>query len=281
MKKKALGRGLDALLPDREETKEESIIRDIDVNEIDPNRKQPRQEFNEDKINELAKSILNNGILSPIIVIKNGERYKIVAGERRYRAARINNMSTVPCIVREMDESQRLEVALIENIQREDLNPMEAASAIKDLMTKCNYTQDEVSGKLGKSRSSIANLLRILTLPDAVTDLVRNGKLSFGHARVLAGLEDRNFQLLLAQKCVVENLSVHQLEKETAKNKPKNKIKAVKKIDPELQAFENNLRVKLGMKTKVEGNQNKGKIVLSYSSQDELNKFYELMEQLL
>ena len=185
-----LGRGQDALLPE-EESNDLTGVQMIGIGQIDPNLDQPRKAFSQESISLLAQSISAQGILQPILVVKGSRnRYTIVAGERRWRAAREAGLTEVPCLIREMDKTQQMEVALIENLQREDLNPLEVAQGIRQLMDQCDFTQEEVAKRLGKSRPAVANLLRLLTLPSSVCDLIREGVLSAGHARVLAGLDD-------------------------------------------------------------------------------------------
>ena len=194
MKRGGLGRGLDVLLPQSEELLE-TVVRDIAIDDIDPNTAQPRRSFDKEALEQLADSIREAGVLSPILVVENGMRYRIVAGERRYRASRLAGLETVPCIVRSMTTEQQMEAALIENLQRQDLNPIEEANAIRSLMQECGYTQEQAAQRLGKSRPAIANALRLLNLPDEIIELVAQGDLSAGHARVLAGLESQTRQL--------------------------------------------------------------------------------------
>ncbi|MEG0125955.1 MAG: ParB/RepB/Spo0J family partition protein, partial [Clostridia bacterium] len=197
MKRGGLGRGLDVLLPQSDELLE-TVVRDIAIDDIDPNTAQPRREFDKEALEQLAQSIREAGVLSPILVVENGMRYRIVAGERRYRACRLAGIENVPCIVRNLTNEQQMEAALIENLQREDLNAIEEANAIRSLMQECGYTQEQAAQKLGKSRSAIANMLRLLNLPKSIIDLVSAGDLSAGHARVLAGLESEERQKELA-----------------------------------------------------------------------------------
>lgn len=284
MKRTGLGRGLDVLLPQTEELLQ-TVVRDIAIDEIDPNTAQPRKEFDKEALEQLSQSIRESGVLSPILVVENGGRYRIVAGERRYRASRLAGLSTIPCIVRNMTTVQQMEAALIENLQREDLNPIEEAVAIRSLMSECDYTQEEAAKRLGKSRPAIANALRLLNLPQAIIDMVVRGDLSAGHARVLAGLEDEARQLTLAEDCIRESYSVRKLE-ETARQtaeKPAapKKVQPQKAIDPELDAFQNAMREALGVKTVFTGNSQKGKITLSYNSAEELEGIFQAISKLL
>ena len=280
MKRGGLGRGLDVLLPQSGELLE-TVVRDISIDEIDPNASQPRRDFDKEALEQLADSIREAGVLSPILVVENGMRYRIVAGERRYRAARLAGLETVPCIVRSMTNEQQMEAALIENLQRQDLNPIEEAAAIRSLMQECGYTQEQAARKLGKSRPAIANALRLLNLPKAVTDLVVTGDLSAGHARVLAGLDSEARQLELAHQCVLHGYSVRRLE-ELAKARPAVRQAAPKReAGPELMALQNAMREALGLKTTLSGTETRGKITLSYNSAQELEHLSEVIGRLL
>ena len=281
MKRGGLGRGLDVLLPQNDSLLE-TVVRDIPIDEIDPNTDQPRREFDKNALEQLADSIREAGVLSPILVVEDGLRYRIVAGERRYRASRIAGLSSVPCIVRDLTTAQQMEAALIENLQREDLNPIEEAMAIRSLMQECGYTQEEAAQKLGKSRPVIANALRLLNLPKEIIDLVVSGDLSAGHARVLAGLADRKRQLELAHQCVTLGYSVRKLE-QMAKASPQasSPKKSFKVLSPELDTLQNSMREALGLKTVLNGNEKKGKITLSYNSAEELEHLYEVIGRIL
>jgi ParB family chromosome partitioning protein len=280
MKKTGLGRGLDELLPMGEEILG-STVKEISIGDIDPNEGQPRRTFTEESLNQLAQSIKEAGILQPILVVETGSRYRIVAGERRWRAARQAGLASVPCIIKDMDRRQQMEAALIENLQREDLNPMEEAAAIKALMQQCGYTQDAAAKRLGKSRPAIANILRLLNLPQEVTDMVRKGTLSAGHARVLAGLEDAGRQIDLARQTVLAGLSVRQLEQLAAKPAEAPKLKPMPKPLPaELTDLEGRMREVLGVRTTFTGSAKKGKIILQYYSAEELDRLYQALERL-
>jgi len=211
MAKQRLGRGLDILLPQTESMSDASV-RDIPIADIDPNLSQPRKSFDTDSLAQLAQSIKQSGLLQPILVAEDGLRYRIIAGERRYRACRLAGLQAIPCLVRDFTESEQLEAALVENIQREDLNPIEEAQAIQSLISHFDYTQDEAARRLGKSRSVVTNQLRLLTLPDAVQQMLIKGDLSTGHARVLAGISPESRQLELAHLCVLNGYNVRKLE---------------------------------------------------------------------
>lgn len=286
-KKKGLGRGLDALLPETDELLP-NVVQEIPVGDIDPNAEQPRRAFPEEGMAQLSASVKEQGVLQPLLVVEqpNG-RYRIVAGERRWRACRQAGLATVPCIVRDMDMIQQMEVTLIENLQREDLNPMDEAAAIRALMQQCGYTQETVALRLSKSRPVIANLLRLLTLPDEVTAMIREGQLSAGHARVLAGLDRDEDKIALAHETVLKSYSVRQLEQLAAERKsgetpaqPTKPIKLPRPLAPELKELEGRVQETLGLRATLSGNAKKGRIVLQYYSQAELERLYELLEKL-
>lgn len=275
-----LGRGLDSLLPGTDDP--ELTIQELDIDLIDPNPEQPRRTFSKESISQLAQSIRDQGVLQPLLVVpRSGGRYRIIAGERRYRASREAGLTTVPCVIRDMDVIQQMEVALIENLQREDLNPIDAAQGIKALMQQCGYTQEKIAQRLGKSRPAVANLLRLLNLPKDVAEMVRDGRLSAGHARVLAGLGRDEDKITLAKRVVEEDLSVRQLEQLTAVQKKQTVKKPAKtrQTEPELKELQNRLLEKTGMKTTLTGTVNKGRIVLTYSTRDELENLFELLNQ--
>ena len=276
-----LGRGLDSLFPGTEEWG--TSIQEIPVGDLDTNPDQPRQTFDDESIAQLADSIRDQGVLQPLLVVPfNGGRYRIIAGERRYRASRLAGLETLPCIVKDIDVVRQMEIALIENLQREDLNPLEAAKGIQALMKQYGYTQEKVSTRLGKSRPAVANLLRMLTLPDEVTEMVRDGLLSAGHARVLAGLNSREEQIRLAHLAADEGMSVRRLE-QLASNvkakKPARKRKAVS-LPAELNELQDKIRMKTGLKSTMTGTISKGKIVLQYSTREELERLNDVLDMI-
>ena len=290
-KKMGLGRGLSAILPDVEEVVESveaapaaavipaDAVVQIPVGDIDPNRNQPRKKFDDDALLALADSIRHSGVLSPILVARDGGRYTIIAGERRWRAARLANLDTIPAIVREWDDVKRQEAALIENIQRENLNAIEEAQGINTLMTECALTQEAVAERLGRSRSAVANLLRLLNLPKKMQSAVVDGTLSAGHARVLAGISDREQQANLFAKALQFGWSVRQLE-EAAKKAPEKKEKRrPAPLPPEYGELTERLRSATGLRVAMEGTQQKGKIVLTYTSEEELQRLWDLLEE--
>ena len=290
-KKMGLGRGLSAILPDVEEVVESveaapaagvtllpaDAVAEIPVGQY-PNRNQPRKKFDDDALLALADSIRHSGVLSPILVAREGSRYTIIAGERRWRAARLANLETIPAIVREWDDVKRQEAALIENIQRENLNAIEEAQGINTLMTECALTQEAVAERLGRSRSAVANLLRLLHLPKKIQDAVVDGTLSAGHARVLAGIADREQQANLFAKALQFSWSVRQLEEAAKKAPEKKEKKRPAPLPAEYEELSERLRHATGLKVTMEGTQQKGKIVLQYSGEEELQRLWDLLE---
>ena len=274
-----LGRGLDSLFPGTEDWG--VSIQEISVGELDPNPDQPRKTFDDESIAQLSESIRDQGVLQPLLVVATpGGRYRIIAGERRYRAGRMAGLETLPCIVKDIDVVQQMEIALIENLQREDLNPLEAAKGINALMKQYGYTQEKVSTRLGKSRPAVANLLRLLSLPEEVTEMVRDGRLTAGHARVLAGLSSPEEQIRLARLAAEEGMSVRQLEQlaSSAKaKKPARKRKAAP-LPAELNELQDKIRLKTGMKSTLTGSIDKGKIVLQYGTRGELERLNEILD---
>ena len=292
-KKMGLGRGLSAILPDVEEVVESvdqvsetpapvpaDAVVELSVGDIDPNRNQPRKKFDDDALLALADSIRHNGVLSPILVARDGRRYTIIAGERRWRAARLANCPTIPAIVRDWDDVRRQEAALVENIQREDLNAIEEARGIRRLMEECALTQEVVAERIGRSRSAVANILRLLNLPKRIQDAVIEGTLSAGHARVLAGIDDAELQSGLFAKTMQFGWSVRQLEAaaKNAQTEKKEKPEPVA-LPIEYEELTERLRSATGLKVKLEGTQEKGKIVLQYTNEEELQRLWEWMEK--
>ncbi len=278
MKKPALGRGLDALFP---EASHEGEVVQAPIGLIDPDPSQPRRDFSDASIRELADSMLEVGLLQPLLVFPQNGRYRIVAGERRFRAAMLAGLDTVPVLVRSLTPGQRRLATLIENLQREDLNPLEAALGVRALMDEGGLTQEEAARRLGKSRPAVANLLRLLKLPGAIQDMVRSGALSEGHARALAGITDEGRQAALARQAALEGLSVRELEALAGK-KDTPKVKPAKRPAPaEFREFQDRLEQALGLRAAVTGSLEKGRIVLTYRTRDELEGIWEAIEKLL
>lgn len=296
-KKGGLGRGLDALFADVPVAEPEKEARDdapsaemvpvedrinyISIHEIMPNVNQPRKTFSEEKIEELAESIQEHGIIQPIVVRKKTKGYEIVAGERRWRAAMKAGLSEVPCLLRELTDEQNMLIAIIENMQREDLNPIEEAEGLNQMIHSFDMTQEQVSKSVGKSRPYIANSLRLLKLPEYIQEKVSEGIMTAGHGRTLITIEDANLQRQLCEKIIAEGLSVRQTEKlvselgKQAKKKP-----SQKKKNPDTMRVEEELKAVLGTKVNIVEKGKKGKIEIETYSRDELNRIIELLKRL-
>lgn len=293
MAKKGLGKGLSSILDVSEDDlkpKKKEILKETDENYndgikyiklslIEPNKKQPRKHFDEEKIDTLSASIKENGLIQPIIVTKseNG-MYKIIAGERRWRASKKAKLKEIPVLIREYSDEQAAEIALIENLQREDLNPIEEALGYNLLMSEFSLTQDAVSKKIGKSRSAIANSLRLLSLDDEIKNLLIEGKLSSGHARAILSVEDNDLRHAMSKRIIDDELNVRQSEalaKQITKKAPNKKT-----ISPEISAAFDDLSNKLssgfGTKVKVSGNEKKGKIEIEYFGNDDLDRILNM-----
>ena len=283
-KNSGLGRGLDAIFLDNSLSEENEQSREgvakIKISLVDPKRDQPRKYFDKDALEQLAASISENGLLQPILVREYGEgRYQIIAGERRFRASKLAGLSEIPAIVLEKDDKNAAQIALIENIQREDLNPLEEAMAYKALAEEYDMTQEELSTQVGKSRSAIANSIRLLDLPDEILTLVASRELSAGHARTLLGVNDKDNMILLAQRAVEEDLSVRVLEGLVkAINKP---VKVVEEEELPLVDYFHELEIRvqshLGRKVKIDGKGRKKTITLSYEDNEDLDEILALL----
>jgi ParB family chromosome partitioning protein len=277
MTRQALGKGLSALLKDREATTEDEL-RELDIDLLDPSRFQPRQIFSEAKLEELAKSIKTHGFVQPVVVRQNGQRFQIIAGERRWRAAQRLGLPKLPVVVKQISDEQMIEASLVENIQRENLNPIEEASAYQRLAHEFNLTQEEVAQRTGKERSTITNFVRLLKLPQEIQQLVLEDKLSMGHARALLALESAPEQRVLAEKAVRHGWSVRQVERTIShlKNgKPKHESKT--QIDPNVKAAVEKMEKALGTRVRIVERGQAGKIEIEYYSQEELQRLYEYL----
>ncbi|MBO4600665.1 MAG: ParB/RepB/Spo0J family partition protein [Bacilli bacterium] len=284
-KRKALGKGLEQLFSNSVidfEKFENQIVNDakttgdvveINLDEVRPNPYQPRKVFNEESLNELAKSISEYGVIQPIIVKKSIKGYEIVAGERRTRAAKMAGLKTIPAIIKEFDDNEMMEIALIENIQRENLNPIEEALSYENIIRLRNFTQEEVAEKFGKSRSYITNILGLLRLPKYTTELVSKGELSMGHARVLSKLDDDELIDSLAAKIVKEGISVRETENLVKEKDYAKKVKIVRNNPPMFNIFENAMREKIGTKVKIKSN----KIEIPFDSEKDLERILEII----
>ena len=283
-----LGRGLSALLGDIEQEdnslRTESIqtgdtVKELSLNDIDTDAEQPRKVFDEEALKELADSIASVGVIQPIVVVPHGERYRIVVGERRFRASRMAGKTTIPAIVRSWDEMTRLKSALIENLQRENLNPIETAQGIRALMEKCDFTQEEAANVVGKSRSAVANTLRLLTLPEEVRKMLEDGRLSAGHARALVTVSPER-QLKLANMAAQLGWSVRQLEQICARSDIEKPAQAKPVPTPQMKKLVKMAREAFGVQTRIEGDESKGKLTFTYTSAEELQGIWDLLEMI-
>ena len=275
MSKKALGRGLQALLSD--DLGDNPTIKEISISDIVPNPDQPRKEFDPQTLRDLADSLLVHGLLQPILVRPFGDQYTIIAGERRLRAAKIAGFTKIAVIVQQCTEQEMAERALIENIQRADLSPIEEGMAYARLIEDYGMTQELVAQRVGKARTTVANLLRVILLPEAVLDLLRDATISLGHGKVLLGIKDTSLQVLIAQKAAKDQLTVRETEELIIKLSDKTVInKSSREYSPLLHNVEDRLRTSFQTKVQVKGDSNKGKIEIQYFSEDELNRLLEL-----
>lgn len=285
---KGLGRGIDALFKDFSEIEEvdeqKDVVSEIPLEELRPNPYQPRKTFDEHALQELAESIKQSGVFQPIIVRKSTIKgYEIIAGERRFRASKLAGKTTVPAIVREFDEARMMQIAVLENLQREDLSPMEEAEAYEMLMKNLKLTQVELSEQLGKSRPYIANYLRLLTLPQVVKDLVQKEQLSMGQARTLLGLKDEKNIIPLANRVLKEGLTVRQLEQIVSEMNDKESLtpKKTKQVTPKpyyIRSSEDRLMDKFGTSVAINEKNGKGKIEIEYLSQADLTRILDILE---
>ncbi|MDN5301123.1 MAG: ParB family transcriptional regulator, chromosome partitioning protein [Thermoanaerobacteraceae bacterium] len=277
MNKRGLGKGLSALIP--MDDKEQENVKDIKISEIRANKNQPRKKFDEEKIRELSDSIKEHGVLQPIIVRKKDGGYELVAGERRWRAAQKAGIEKIPAIIKDLSDADVMEIALIENLQREDLNPLEEAEAYKKLIDEFGMTQEELSKRVGKSRSQIANTVRLLNLDEEIKKLISEEKLTAGHARALLAIEDKKERLKIAKKISESNMSVRETE-ETVKIKTHEKKKNKnQEINPVFIDITEKLQRALGTRVKVKGTEKRGKIEIEYYSEDELERILETIAE--
>lgn len=281
-KKTGLGKGLDALFgpaPEEEQIKESDVLKNLKITDVEPNRNQPRKVFNQEALEELAESIKEYGLIQPIVVSEKDGYYCIIAGERRWRACKLAGLEKIPAIVRDDDDRKNKEIALIENIQREDLNPYEKALAIKDLMEKYELTQEEVSKKLGKSRSAIANSVRILNLDSRVLEFAKQGILSETHCRALLAITDPEKQYMTAVDMIERGATSKELEQRNKEiNKKEVSREELKRISVLYKDIENTFQGFFGTKVKLAPGKKKGKIVIEYASNDDLERILNLMK---
>ena len=298
-KKGGLGRGLDALFADavpvsnpandennqvntiKNEKQSEDSVQYINIHDIMPNANQPRKTFSEEKIEELSKSIKEHGIIQPIVVRRRGDNYEIVAGERRWRAARKAELSKVPCLIRELSDEQNMLIAIIENMQREDLNPVEEAEGLNQMIVTFGMTQEQISKSVGKSRPYIANSLRLLKLPEYIKDEMAEGRLSAAHGRTLVTVEDEDVRKILCARIIKEGLSVRETEKLVSEQgKSKKRRPATKTKNPDVARVEEELKETLGTRVTINQNGKKGKIEIEFFSKEELDRLIELLKTL-
>ncbi len=287
MSKRALGRGIDALIQqvDDDTTADHKDVMTVPLRNIQPNPYQPRTEFDEERLTELSESIKQQGVIQPLIVEQDRDVYTIIAGERRFRAARMAGLSEVPVILRKFTDEEKLEIALIENIQREDLNPIEEAKAYRKLMERNNLSQDNLAKKIGKKRSTVANSVRLLKLPEDMQDSITSGELSSGHARAILSVINPADQRILYNRIINEHLSVREAERQAAgfnkgmrsSEKEHDKTSQPKFVPPEVQEIEQRFLDILGTKVSLKGNLKKGKIEISYYSKEDLERVYEII----
>ena len=277
-----LGKGLDALFgptPEEEKLKDDDVLKNLKITEVEPNREQPRKNFNQEALEELAESIKEYGLIQPIVVTEKDGYYCIIAGERRWRACKLAGLEEIPAIVREDDERKNKEIALIENIQREDLNPFEKALGIKNLMESYNLTQEEVAKKLGKGRSTIANSIRVLNLEPRVLELAKQGKISEAHCKLLLAITDPEKQYLTAIDIIERGTTTRELEQTNQEiNKKQISKEELKKINILYKDIENTFQGFFGTKVKMAPGKKRGKIIIEYASNDDLERILNIIK---
>lgn len=278
MKKKALGKGIKAFIPEEYGILKDERFVELDIDRIKPNTLQPRLKFSPESIGELARSIKESGVLQPVLVVSDGNDYKIIVGERRWRAAQKAGLKKIPALIRSMPKALQLETSLVENLQREDLNPLEIALAYQKLSQELNYTQQEIAEKVGKDRASVANYLRLLNLPKEIQDKLAEGSISMGHARALLALEDSKLQTFFSKQIVQKQLSVRQVENMVQKLKLPPQVKRGA-YDPDLVALQEEFIKLLGTKVSITGNQTRGVVKIHYFSEEDLNRIYEKIKE--
>lgn len=280
--RKGLGKGLEALIATETTNVDKNAVKELKINEVEPNSEQPRKHFDDEKLSQLSESIKQYGIVQPLIVKKDENTYKIVAGERRWRAARLAGLQTVPVIIRDLTSKQVMEIALIENLQREDLNPIEEAEAYEKLISDFGMTQEEISLAVGKSRPAIANSVRLLTLQDKIKSKLIGGEITSGHARALIPIEDSELQLKAVEEIIKKGLNVRDTELLVKRfiTKKENKKEKNNDIDYQYKSIEDKFRGIFGTKVKILNNKNNGKILIEYYSLDELDRLISIIESI-
>ncbi len=296
MEKKALGRGLSALISSSQRNVEEVIKKEIpfepqvphekgvlfvETSKLVPNKYQPRTDFNEEHLHELVESIKEKGVLAPILVRKSGALYEIIAGERRFRAAKVLKLDKVPVVVRDVDDKEALVLSIVENIQRQELNPIEEAKAFERLAKEFSFTQENIAQSVSKDRSTVANMMRLLSLPQEVQKAISSGNLSFGHGKALLGLDSVPQQIKLTQLVLSNSLSVRELETYITSHKlaTGKKLKGFKDKDPYVADIENQLQKVFGTKVRIFDNKKRGKIQIEYYSKDDRERILKLLKR--
>ncbi len=282
-KKSGLGKGLGAILSDKYDSQalefaDNSQIVELRIIDVEPNRDQPRKDFDKERLDELADSISKHGVIQPIIVTKKDDIYQIVAGERRWRASKQAGLKKIPAIIRNYDETKIMEVALIENLQREDLNPVEEALGYKSLMENFSLTQDKISERVGKSRSAVANSIRLLNLPEKILKMLEKGKISTGHAKVILSVSNENDQIHIAEIIVERQMSVRETENFIKNKTKKLGTKVSSEVKLAIKDMENSFSKYLGTKVKIRETNGKGKIEISYFSHEEFERIAEFLK---
>ncbi|MFQ5681451.1 MAG: ParB/RepB/Spo0J family partition protein [Candidatus Omnitrophota bacterium] len=291
MNNKALGKGLSALIPKRIEPENNTDkpmkrIIDIDIQQVHPSSYQPRQEFDAEKLQDLANSIREKGVIQPIVVRRNQQgRYELIAGERRWRAANLLKLNKIPAIIKDVDDEESMQLSLIENIQREDLNPVEQAQAYKKLIDKFGFTQERIAQTMGKARVTITNILRILKLPDEIREALKNNRLSFGHARALLEIENCQEQLAMAEKIIASEISVRELENLLKHRRSGQGPRHIKRsaeaygLEPFIRNIEEHLQRVLGTKVRIHRARKRGRIEIEFYSHEDLERIVEVIQR--
>jgi ParB family chromosome partitioning protein len=282
MARQALGKGLSALIPASKARSGEAAaqkgIAEIAINDIKANPNQPRKHFTSEKMQELIESIKKNGVITPILIKEVGDKYELIAGERRFMAAQRAGLKLIPAVVKHVSSAQQLELGLVENLLREDLNPIEIALAYKNLMEEYKMTQEQIADKLGVNRASVANMVRMLKLPAEVQQYIVNGDLDLGHGKVLAGINDPGRQKALANLAVKKNLSVRELEALASKTDLKKSSPAKKQSSVEMKRVEDKLKLHFGTKVSVKGDYKKGRLEIEYYNSEDFDRILEILK---
>ena len=280
-KKSGLGRGLSALIPQTTETENpEDVYREISVDLLDPNPEQPRHHFHEEQLRELSNSIKHNGVIQPIIVTPGeNQRFVVIAGERRWRATLLAGYEKIPAVIRKVEKGQMLSLALLENIQRQELNPIEEALAYSKLLDDNNFTHEALASRLGKSRVTITNTVRLLRLPSMIKNMIQDAKLSFGHARCLVAIEDSDYMMRLAGNCIDKQWSVRELERRIQQDREKRSKGKTKQAKSVLEQKAAEIRKVFDHRVRITGNPTKGKVTIAYESENELEQIVSRLKQ--